>query len=106
VCPNWVTRLPEKNGGLSFSRLERLLMWCGLFLVLIYVGNQEYSAIYSRAMVQSFWASQASASALLEARAHSQSGRPACMSRSHRHWEFSTCPLFDCGCRFWREQTI
>jgi sortase A len=76
VCPNWVTRLPEKNGGLSFSRLERLLMWCGLFLVLIYVGNREYSAIYSRAMVQRFWASQASAQALLEAQAHSQSGLP------------------------------
>ena len=51
-------------------------MWCGLFLVLIYIGNREYSAIYSRAMVQNFWASQASAQALLEARAHSQSGLP------------------------------
>lgn len=76
MCPNWVPRLPEKNGRWCFSRLEPLLMWCGLFLVLIYVGNQEYSAIYSRAMVQSFWASQASAQAVLEARAHSQSGPP------------------------------
>jgi sortase A len=76
VCPNWVTRLPEKNGRWCFNRLEPLLMWCGLFLVLIYVGNQEYSAIYSRAMVQSFWASKASAQALPEAQAHSQSDPP------------------------------
>lgn len=73
---NGVTQLPERNRRRCFSRLERLLMWCGLFLVLIYIGNREYSAIYSRAMVQNFWASQASAQALLEARAHSQSGLP------------------------------
>jgi hypothetical protein len=51
---NGVTRLPERNGRRCFSMLERLLMWCGLFLVLIYVSNREYSAIYSRATVQSF----------------------------------------------------
>jgi sortase A len=73
---NGVIRLPERNGRRCFGSLERLLMWCGLFLVLIYVGNREYSAIYSRAMVQRFWASQASAQALLEAQAHSQSGLP------------------------------
>ena len=75
MCPNGVTRLPE-NRRRCFSGLEHLLMWCGLFLVLIYLGNQEYSALYSRAMVQNFWASQASGQAALEARAHSQSGMP------------------------------
>ena len=76
MCPNGVTRLPERNGHRCFSRLEHPLMWCGLFLALIYVGNREYSAIYSRAMVQSFWTSQASAQALLEEQAHSQTGLP------------------------------
>ena len=76
MCPNWSNSVAGENGRRCFSGLEPLLMWCGLFLVLIYLGNQEYSAIYSRAMVQSFWASQASAQAALEARAHSQSGMP------------------------------
>ena len=76
MCPNGVTRLPEKNGRRYFSRLDLLLMWSGLFLVLIYLGNQEYSAIYSHAKVQSFWASQAPAQVVPEARAHSQSDMP------------------------------
>lgn len=71
-----LTQLPERIGLRSLRRPERLLMCCGLLLVLTYVGNRGYSAIYSRAMVQSFWASQATAQALVEARAQSQDGLP------------------------------
>jgi sortase A len=51
-------------------------MCCGLLLVLIYVGNRAYSAIYSRALAQSFWASQASAQNLVAGQPQSQSGLP------------------------------
>jgi sortase A len=51
-------------------------MCSGLLLVLIYVGNRAYSAIYSRTIVQSFWASQASARNPVEGRPQSQGGRP------------------------------
>jgi len=73
---NGVTRLQERNGLWCFRWLEHLLMWCGLFLVLVYVGNRAYSAIYSRAILQSFWASQASAQTPGEGRAQSQTGLP------------------------------
>jgi sortase A len=70
------TRQPERNGPRWLSRLERLLLCCGLFLVLIYVGNRAYSAIYSRAIAQSFWASQAAAQNPTEGPPRSQSGQP------------------------------
>lgn len=73
--PNGVTRLPKGIGLWSFSRLERLLRWCGLLLVLMYVGNRAYSAIYSRAILQSFWAAQASAQTPGGGQAHSQAGQ-------------------------------
>ena len=76
VSPIRVTRLPVRIGLCSLSRLERLLMWCGLFLVLLYVGNRAYSAIYSRAILQSFWALQASAQTSGEGQAQSQVGQP------------------------------
>jgi sortase A len=75
VSPIRVTRLLERKGLRFFSGPERLLMCCGLLLVLIYVGNRAYSAIYSRAIVHSFWASQASAQTG-EGQAQSQSGLP------------------------------
>ena len=71
-----VTRLRERVGLRLLSRPERLLMWCGLFLVLLYVGNRAYSAIYSRAIVQSFWAIQASAQTSGEGQAQSQNDLP------------------------------
>jgi sortase A len=71
-----VTRLPERIGPRRFSWFERLLMCSGLLLVFIYVGNRAYSAIYSRAILQSFWASQASAQTPDEGRAQSQTGLP------------------------------
>ncbi len=70
------TRLPERNGPRWLSRLERLVMCCGLLLVLIYAGSRAYSAIYSRAIAQSFWASQVSAQNPIEGQPQSQSGRP------------------------------
>ncbi len=51
-------------------------MGCGLLLVLIYVANRAYSAIYSHAIAQSFWASQASAQNLAAGPPQSQSGPP------------------------------
>ena len=71
-----VARRQEKNGLRWFSRLERLLMCCGLLLVLIYVGNRTYSEIYSRSSVESFWAAQASDQTLVQARPQSQGGLP------------------------------
>ncbi len=44
----------------SFSSRERLLLFFGIFLVSIYLANRAYSAIYSHASIQSFWAYQAS----------------------------------------------
>ena len=73
---NGVTRPPKRNGLRWFGGLERLLMLCGLVLVLIYVGNRAYSAIYSRALAQTFWASQASAQNLVAGPPQSQSGLP------------------------------
>lgn len=73
---NGITRLLERNGVWGFTRLERLVMCCGLLLVLIYVGNRAYSAIYSRASVQSFWASQASAQTPVEGRPQLHSSLP------------------------------
>ena len=71
-----LTRLPKRTALRSLSRLERLLMWCGLFLVFMYVGNRAYSAIYSRAILQSFWAAQASAQTPGAGQAQSQAGQP------------------------------
>jgi sortase A len=71
-----LTRVPEKNEGRSFIRLERLVMCCGLLLTLIYVGNRVYSAIYARSSLQSFWASQASSHTPVEGRPQSQSSLP------------------------------
>ena len=73
---NGVSRPLDRNGLRWFGRLECLLMWCGLFLALIYVGNRAYSAIYSRAIAQSFWASQVSARSLVAGQSESQGGLP------------------------------
>jgi sortase A len=73
---NGVTRMLERNGVRRFTRLERLVMGCGLLLVLIYVGNRAYSAIYARSSVQSFWASQASAQTPFEGPPQSQNSPP------------------------------
>jgi sortase A len=70
------TRLPKRTALRSLSRFERLLMWCGLFLLLTYVGNRAYSAIYSRAILRSFWAAQASAQKTGAGQAQSQAGQP------------------------------
>ncbi len=69
-------RVPDRNGLRWYSRLELLLMSCGLLLVLAYFGNRSYSAIYSRALAQSFWASQVSAQDLAQEPPQSLSGLP------------------------------
>ena len=60
----------------SFSSLERLLLFFGIFLVSIYLTNLAYSAVYSRASVQSFWISRASAQTAVEVDSQPQSGLP------------------------------
>ena len=60
----------------SFSSLERLLLFFGILLVSIYVANWAYSAIYSRASVQSFWISQASAQTAVEEHLQPQGSLP------------------------------
>ena len=54
------------SGFRSFSSRERLLLFFGISLVTIYLANRAYSAIYSHASVQSFWAQQASAQTLAD----------------------------------------
>lgn len=60
----------------SFSSLERLVLFFGILLVSIYIANWAYSAVYSRASVQSFWVSQASAQTAVEVSSQPQSGLP------------------------------
>ena len=60
----------------NFSSLERLLLFIGILLVSIYIANRAYTAGYSRASVQSFWASQASAETAVEVHSQQQSGLP------------------------------
>ena len=59
----------------SFSKLERLLLFFGILLVSVYVANRVYSAIYSHASIQSFWAHQTS-SPVVEAQSIGHSGIP------------------------------
>jgi sortase A len=64
------------SGIRSFSWLERLLLFSGILLVSVFVTNWAYSAVYSRASVQSFWVSQASAEAAVDVNSRPQSGLP------------------------------
>ncbi len=73
---NGVDRFVQSNGLRYLSRLERLLMCCGLLLLFLYVANLTYSAIYSRSSVQSFWAAEASAQAQAGIRPQSSSRLP------------------------------
>jgi len=57
----------------GLSRLERLLLFCGILLVSVYIGSQFYGAVYSRSSLQSFWTSQAAAQTAVEASPRSQS---------------------------------
>jgi sortase A len=52
------------------------LLLLGILLVSAYVGNRVYSAIYSHASVQSFWAHQASSPAVAEVQSNWDSGIP------------------------------
>jgi sortase A len=60
----------------SFNKLERLLLFFGILLVSVYVANRAYSAIYSYASVQSFWAHQTSSPRVVEAQSIWHSGVP------------------------------
>jgi len=55
----------------GFGRLERGLLCCGLFLVLVYVGNLVYSARYAQSAVQRFWTDQVSAQTRAEGQSSS-----------------------------------
>jgi sortase A len=60
----------------NFSKLERILLFFGILLVSIYVANRAYSAIYSHASVQSFWAHQTSPPTVVEAQSIWHGGVP------------------------------
>ena len=60
----------------GFSRLERVLLFCGILLVSVYIGSRFYGAVYSRSSLQSFWTSQAAAQTAVEASPRSQSSLP------------------------------
>jgi sortase A len=71
-----IDRFAQGNGLRYLSRVERLLMCCGLLLLFLYVANRTYSAIYSRSSVESFWVSQASAQTVATGQPQPQSGLP------------------------------
>ena len=58
----------------GFGRLERISLCLGILLVFVYVGNRAYSAMYSQASVQSFWAHQTSPPILVEVQSRWPSG--------------------------------
>ncbi len=60
----------------NFNKLEKLLLFFGIFLVSVYVANRAYSAIYSHASVESFWAHQTSSPLVVEAQSNWHSGIP------------------------------
>jgi len=60
----------------SFSRVERILLFFGIFLISVYVANRVYSGVYSHASVQSFWAHQTSSPILAEVQSKRRSGTP------------------------------
>jgi sortase A len=60
----------------GFSKPERVLLFFGILLVSVYVSNRVYSAIYSQASVQSFWAHQTSPATLAEVQSKQSSGTP------------------------------
>jgi len=73
---NGVDRFAQSNGLRYLSRLERLLMCCGLLLLFLYVANRTYSAIYSRSSLQSFWTAEASAQAQAGIKPQSSNSQP------------------------------
>jgi sortase A len=60
----------------SFSKLEKIWLFFGIFLVSVYVANRVYSGIYSHASIQSFWAHQTSSPILAEVQSKRRSGTP------------------------------
>jgi len=60
----------------SFRKLERFLLFFGILLVSIYIANRAYSAMYSHASVQSFWAHQTPLPIVVEAQSIWHSGIP------------------------------
>jgi sortase A len=69
-------RVPPSVSIRRFSGLERVLLFFGILLVFAYVGNRAYSAIYSHASVQNFWAHQTSSPILTEVQSKQRSGIP------------------------------
>ena len=60
----------------GLSRLERILLLLGILLVSAYVVNRVYSAIYSHASVQSFYAHQTSSPIVADDQSKWPSGVP------------------------------
>ena len=60
----------------SFSKLETILLLFRNITGLVYVANRIYSAIYSHASMQSFWAHEASPDLVVDAQSVWRSGTP------------------------------
>jgi sortase A len=60
----------------SFSKLERILLFFGILLVSVYISSRVYSAVYSQASVQSFWAHQTSPQTVADVQSKWRSGIP------------------------------
>jgi sortase A len=60
----------------GFSKLEKVLLFFGILLVSVYVANRAYSAIYSHASMQSFWAHQTTSPAVIPVQSKWHSGIP------------------------------
>ncbi len=68
-----LSRVRRNSNVHCFSRLERVLLFCGILLVSVYIGSRFYGAVYSRSSLQSFWTSQAAAQTAVAASPRSQS---------------------------------
>jgi sortase A len=60
----------------GFAKLEKFLLLFGILLISVYVANRIYSAIYSHASIESFWAHEASPELVVEAQSVWHSGIP------------------------------
>jgi sortase A len=60
----------------GFGWLERVFLFCGLFLISVYVGNRVCSALYAQTALQRFWADQVRAQTRAESQSESLNAAP------------------------------
>jgi sortase A len=70
-------RRMQRTGTIrNFSILEKALLFFGILLVSFYIASRVYSAAYSQASLQSFWAHQPAPTPGADAHSNWQGGKP------------------------------